>query len=297
MSELYLRHEYYFAAAQLATAMFGMGVRLQLRDFIAVFRLPGAFLLGMGAQLLLVPMLAVAIGRALDAPTGVAVGLILVASVPGGTMSNIITYFARANIALSIALTAATTLLCLVTTPLILRLLTAEALPPDFSMPTAAIAFDIGVCLLLPLSLGMLLGAALPRWRDPLSTWPIRVSLLVILLMVIGASSAGRIDPASQGVVAIVAMLALAGLAQVSALLLGRLRGLPSADVAAIAIEVTVRNANLAVLIKASLFPVGASADPVADGVLYVALLYGGAAGPVALPLILGHRRYVRRGA
>jgi BASS family bile acid:Na+ symporter len=297
MSELYLRYEYYFAAVQLATAMFGMGVRLQVRDFIAVFRVPGAFLLGMGAQLVLVPLLAMSVGRLLDAPSGIAVGLILVAAVPGGTMSNVITFFAKGNIALSIALTAVTTLLCLVTTPLILRGLTGEALPGDFTMPMAAIAFDISVCLLLPLSLGMLAGTALPRWRDPLSTWAIRASLLVILLMVIGASSAGRIDPASQGVVAIVAMLLFAGLAQLSTLLLGRLRGLSSADVTAIAIEVTVRNTNLAVLIKASLFPVSAAADPVADGVLYVALLYGGAAGPVALPLIFGHRRYVHRAA
>lgn len=294
MSELYLHYEYYFAAAQLATAMFGMGVQLRGRDFVTVFRVPGAFLFGMAAQLVLVPLLALAVGKVLPIPTGIAVGLILVAAVPGGTMSNVITYFARGNIALSIALTSATTLACLVTTPLILRSLSAEALPPDFAMPGGAIAFDIAFCLLLPLSLGMLTGAALPRWRDPISTWSIRASLFVILLMVIGAAGAGRIDPASQGIAAVAAMLLFAALAQGAALVLGRLRSLPSPDTTAIAIELTVRNTNLAVLIKASLFPVTAAADPLADGVLYVALLYGGIAGPVALPLVFGHRRLAR---
>jgi BASS family bile acid:Na+ symporter len=290
--EFYVRHEYWFAAAQLALAMLGMGATTHVRDFVTVFRQPKAFLVGAFVQLLGAPVVALLVGALLDPPLGLALGLILVAAVPGGTVSNVFTYLAKGNVPLSIALTAVTTLGCLVFTPLILRTLMAGHLPPDFRMPAATIAFDITFVLLLPLAAGVVIGTTMPRHRGPFSNWCIRASLVCIALIVIGSAGAGRLDAAAFGWTGplVVVLFALA-IQQVSNLVVLAAR-LPRPDLVAIGIEVTVRNTNLALLIKASLFPavVGVE-DPVADGVLFVVLLYGAIALPVSAPLFLIGRR------
>ncbi len=292
MFDFYLRNEFVFAALQLGFAMLGMGAKLSLRDFLEVFREPRSFLIGMGLQLGTVPLLALAVGRLLDLSPGVSTGLILVAAVPGGTISNVVTYVAHGNIALSIALTAVTTTICLVTTPLILQLFATHSLPADFSMPTGQIVFDIGLCLLLPLALGMLIYAKLPSYRDMISTASIRVSIFVIFLMIVGAAGAGRVDPMQQGISAIVGLVALALSTQVLALAVTSAARMPRTDIAAVAIEITVRNTNLALMLKASLFPaIPGVPDPFADGVLYIALMYGGIALPLVAPLVTLHRR------
>lgn len=292
MFDLYLSYEYYFAAAQLALAMLGMGATLRPADFADVFREGRSLLLGFAIQLVLVPVIAYLVALTLPVEPGIAVGLALVAAVPGGTMSNVITYLAWGNTALSISLTSAATLGCLVTTPIVLRALAASHLPVDFEMPAAQVAFDIGVCLLVPLAAGMVVGARLPQIRKRFSNTCIVGSLIVILLMIIGSTGAGRIDPMAYGWVGPVAILGFAFLAQGAAIGLSRLARLSGPDRLAIGIEVTIRNTNLALLIKASLFPVTAGvADPVADGAFFVALLYGGFALPVAIPACVSNRR------
>ena len=83
---------------------------------------------------------------------GIAVGLILVAAMPGGALSKFFAYFGRGNMALSISLTGVTTLLTLVTVPLMLQLLATRYISADdFTMPVADIMFDVAMCLLLPL--------------------------------------------------------------------------------------------------------------------------------------------------
>ena len=113
MFERLLAYEYYFASVQLALAMAGMGATLHIRDFAEVLRAPRAFALGYVCVLVGSPFLALGVVHALGLDGGIAIGLILIAAVPGGTLSNLLTYFARANVALSIALTAAATLTCL----------------------------------------------------------------------------------------------------------------------------------------------------------------------------------------
>ena len=138
-----IRHEWWFAATQLALAMFGMGATLRLDDFVAVFREPKAFIVGFVIQVVGIPLVALATNAVLQPSPGIAFGLILVAAMPGGAMSNAVTYFARSNVPLSIALTAVVTLSCMLTTPIVLRLLASEFVPLDFSMPVGAIALDI----------------------------------------------------------------------------------------------------------------------------------------------------------
>jgi BASS family bile acid:Na+ symporter len=246
----------------------------------------------MTVQLAGAPLVALLVNAFLDPPLGLALGLILVAAVPGGTISNVLTYMARGNVPLSISLTAVTTLGCLVVTPTLLRLLMAGHLAADFRMPAGDIAFDIAFVLLLPLAAGMIVGTTLPGFRGRFSTWCIRASLAVIGLIIIGSAGAGRIDAGAFGWMGPLVIVLFAFTIQQVSNVAVLACGLKSRDLVAIGIEVTVRNTNLALLIKASLFPaVVGVADPIADGVLFVVLLYGGVALLVATPLYVIGRR------
>jgi BASS family bile acid:Na+ symporter len=156
VAEFYVQHEYWFAAVQLILAMLGMGATLTGKDFRDVVSEPLAVSAGTAIQLVAVPLTAFLFLKFLGVHDGVAVGIALIAAIPGGTVSNIFTFIARGNTALSISITAITTLACLVTTPLILSLLISDYLPQDFTMPKGQIISEIALTLLLPLFIGML---------------------------------------------------------------------------------------------------------------------------------------------
>lgn len=292
MFDFYIAHEYWFAAVQLALAMLGMGATLAISDFAKVATDPRGFSIGIVLQLMLVPLIAWGLITVSNAPPGLAVGLAICAAIPGGSVSNIFTFFARGHIALSIALTSVATLACLVTTPLILDLLIAHHLPDGFSMPAGRIALEIGLCLLLPLVVGMFYLRLFPRSAPVLSRWCIRGSLFIIGLIVVGALGAGRLDLESFGGQNVVWVVAFILILTTVSFVLPRLLGASGADVAAINIEVTVRNTNLGLLIKASLFPAAVGvADPIGDNTLFAILLYGALMLLVSTLMIPAHRR------
>lgn len=277
MFDFYVQHEYWFAAAQLILAMLGMGATLAPADFGRVAADPRGFTVGMLLQVLAVPLIAYLFILMIGGSPGLAVGLAICASIPGGTVSNIFTYFARGHVALSISLTAFATLACLITTPIVLGLLITQYLPADFEMPAARIATEIGWCLLLPLGLGMGVLRLMPKFAPHFSKWCIRGSLFVILLIVIGALGAGRLDFEAFGLVNIGWVALFISLLATLSYWLPRLLGNSISDMIAIHIEITVRNTNLGLLIKASLFPAAVGvADPVGDHALFTILLYGG---------------------
>ena len=296
MFDLYIQYEYWFAAAQLGLAMLGMGATLRVRDFTAIARDPRGVIIGMALQLIAVPALAALFLTVFELDPGVAIGLALCAAIPGGTMSNVFTFLGRGHVALSIGLTGVTTIACLLTTPIILRLLIAQHMPDDFVMPAAQIAREIALILLLPLVLGMLCLRLMPAIAPTLSRTCIRGSVFIILLILIGATGSGRVDLVRFGsynlMIVLLFMLLLASMS----LLLPRLLKVNRPDTTAINIEVTVRNGNLGLLIKASLFPalVGV-ADPIGDNVLFTVLVYGGAALLVGVGQIYLHRYLNRR--
>jgi BASS family bile acid:Na+ symporter len=290
--EQLLAYEYYFASVQLALAMAGMGATLHLRDFAEVFRAPRSFALGYVCVLVGSPFLAFGIVHALGLEGGIAIGLILIAAVPGGTMSNLLTFFARANVALSIALTAAATLTCLVSTPFVLNVFGANELPGVVTMPVGKIAVDIFVVLLIPLALGMAAGAHFEDKREAISKWCIRGSIGAILILVIVSSGSGRIAPTDQGMLPLIAMAVLSAGLFAMAMIAGRLFLLPRSDLVTVSIETCFRNTNLALLIKASVFPaIPGVEDLFADQVLYIALLYGTFGLLFAFPAMLINRR------
>ena len=292
MGELYVNYEYWFAAVQLVLAMLGMGATLTGKDFRDVVLEPLAVTAGTLVQVVAVPFTAFVFLRLVGVPEGVAVGIALIAAIPGGTTSNIFTFLARGNSALSISITAITTLACLATTPIILALLVSKYLPAGFTMPTGDIVREIALTLLLPLALGMTYLYMYPRSAGTVSKWCIRASLLVILLIVIGSASAGRLDMEAFGLRNVGLVLAFAVLLAVMGYLVPWLLRLPRRDATAIEFEVIVRNVNLGLLLKAALFPAAAvSTAAIGDTVLFTLLLYGGLQLVVAAPMIFMQRR------
>ena len=292
MGEIYIEYEYWVAAFQLAFAMLGMGATLTVDDFKDVMREPRAVTSGTMIQLIMVPAIAFLFIHISGAAAGVAIGIALIAAIPGGTTSNIFTYFARGNIPLSISITGITTLACLISTPLILGLLITEYLPADFAMPTAQIVSDIALTLLLPLVIGMLILRHLRSHAAWISKWSIRASLIGILLIVVGSASAGRLDIDAFGGQNILLVCAFMTTLVLSGWVASKLLGFSRADSTAIEMEVIVRNVNLGVLIKASMFPaVAGGANALGDMVLFTVLIYGALQMLVAAGLIALRRR------
>ena len=293
MGNIYIQHEYWFSVFQLVTAMIGMGATLTPRDFRELLLEPKAVASGTLIQLLIVPLIAFAFISVFGLAGGVAVGFALIAAVPGGSTSNVFTHFAKGNIALSVAITAITTLACLFTTPLILELLIKSYMPADFVMPRFLIMKEIALTLLLPLSLGMIFLHYLPKYADAFSKWSVRISMVGLLMIVVGASLSGRLDLKAFGFdnVALIVVFILT-LAIISWFISWGILKLPLADATAVDMEIVVRNINLGLMLKALLFPaVLGKADTLGDMALLALLLYGGLQIFVAMALIGIRRR------
>mgnify|MGYP003334094289 CR=1 FL=1 len=136
----------------LGVIMFGMGMTLTPADFQRVARQPVAVLIGVGAQYLVMPLVAVAVARALQLPADLAAGLILVGCCPGGTASNVMTYLARGDVALSVSLTTVSTLAAVLATPWLMQVLGGQYVPVD----AAALMRSILLVVILPVLAGLL---------------------------------------------------------------------------------------------------------------------------------------------
>lgn len=292
MFEAYPQWERPLACFQLVAFMLGMGCNLSLGEFFAVVRRPRSFIVALIGQMLLLPFLAVLINYLAKPEPGIAVGLILVSAMPGGTLAKIFTYLGRGNIPLSITLSIVSTLLTLVTVPVILRLLAAEHLPSEFSMPITDVVMEVFLFLLLPLAAGLVIAHKWPRPRKAISRWCVRIGLVVVVVMVTGSLASGRISPASYGLVAPVAIILFCVIGMQLNMVPFYLFAWPRADRMAAGIEVTMRNMNLALLLYATHFSAN---DEIGPGVFFVILFYAGAAMAAGLPLALNHRRMSRK--
>ncbi len=292
MFDWYPAYEYDCARAQLVLFTLGMGLTLSPADFVEIARRPRSFVSGLIGQLFLVPLIAVAIIWIAGFQGGIAVGLILTAAMPGGALAKFFAYFGRGNMALSISLTGITTLLTLFTVPVMLKLLATQYIPGNIDMPIQDIIIDVALCLLLPAVVGLTLGRLWPKHHRLLSKICVRIGLVVVIVMVAGSFGSGRIRPGAYGVGVPVAIILFCVLGQQLNMLPFRVFKWPRQDRMAVGIEITMRNMNLALLIKAKLFP---EADDLGNGVLFVILFYAGTAMCVGLPLAFNHRRIARQ--
>lgn len=141
--------------------MLGMGASLTFKDFRIAFRKPQGLLIGLLCQYAIMPFLGYAMSLALGLPPALAIGLILMGCMPGGTTSNIFTYFSKGVLALSIMMTICSTLVAVVMVPLLLQIYSSLAgLPSEYTVPAGNVA-QVLVVLIVP----TLIGIALRKWN------------------------------------------------------------------------------------------------------------------------------------
>ena len=191
----------------LAVVMLGMGLTLDVADFRALSRLPGAVALGFAAQYTIMPLLGWGLGRALGLPDALAVGLILVACCPGGTASNVVAFLARANVALSVLMTTCSTLAAVAMTPLLTRALAGAYVPVD----AGGIFLTTVQVVLAPVLLGLFLHHRAPKFTA--LVLPAGPLLSVLLISLIVGSILGQSAPIilEHGAVLLAAVILLHG--------------------------------------------------------------------------------------
>lgn len=177
----------------LGIIMLGMGLTLGVEDFKGAFRMPGAVAVGFVGQYCIMPFMGWAVATGLELPTPMAVGVILVSCCPGGTASNIVTYLAKANVALSVLMTAASTMAAVVMTPLLTKHLAGKLVPVD---ATEMILSTLQV-VLAPVMLGVALNTHAKRAVAKVAPWMPLVSSLTVALIcasIIGQSRRAILD-------------------------------------------------------------------------------------------------------
>jgi BASS family bile acid:Na+ symporter len=286
------RYEFALSTLIVVTTMTGMGTTLRVLDFVRVIRWPTAVLMVLVTQLVLVPSSALVLSYLLALPEGVALGLLVVAALPGGAYSNLLTHVGRGNGALSITATAIATLACPVTVVIVLRTFGSWQVGADLAIPIGPILVDVLVWMLCPLFLGMFVRHRMQYLGDRIGRICIRASLVLLAAYVVGALTSGRLALPLLGWRSPLAVILMALAAMWLGYLAGALLRLPAADLFTVAIEVLVRNVQLGLLLKATLLP---AADPgessLADGVLFVLLVYGGFSLVLGLSEVFAHRR------
>ena len=178
----------------LGIIMLGMGMTLTADDFIRVWKEPKVIGLGVCSQFLIMPAWGALVAYLMGLPPQMAVGLILVASCPGGTASNVVVFLARGKVALSVSMTLASTIAAVWMTPLLTSWYAGHYLPVD---PWALFRGILWV-VLLPLAVGVVWNRFFPRSAHRASAYSPLVSVLFILLIV-GFVLAARTDSGKLG--------------------------------------------------------------------------------------------------
>jgi len=266
--------------------MFGMGCTLGVGDFARVLKKPDGLLLGLALQLVMMPLVAVGFASLLGLEKGWAVGLMLVAALPGGALSNLLTFVGRGHVPLCIALTTASTLGAIVTVPVMLSLMARAFLPADFSFPIERAVREMFLYLLLPLAAGMLLRRLQRGRADAVAPWAIRASLIVVAIIALGALGSGRIRIEEYGWRPPLVIVAYGLSSVVLVPQLCRLLRRYDDETVALTVQTALRNIGIGLLLVRFFFP-GEAAQA---HILYTCLFYAGMQLCLALPIILRHR-------
>ena len=229
--------------------MFGMGTAMSLSDFASVAKMPKAVLVGLICQFTIMPLIGLSIAWTFGFPPEIAAGVVLIGSVSGGVASNVMAYIARANLALSITMTAVSTLVAPLMTPLLMKVLAGQFVPVDF----VAMMISVAKIVLLPIALGLLFNKLLAgraKWLD--QAMPIlSMAAIAVVLVIIVAD--GRDALLVIGPLLFLAAILHNAIGYVLGYWGGRLLGLDEQACRTISLEVGMQNGGLATGIAASM--------------------------------------------
>ncbi|MEO7048868.1 MAG: bile acid:sodium symporter family protein, partial [Ferruginibacter sp.] len=222
--------------------MFGMGTSMSVKDFATVIKTPKGVIVGVGAQFIIMPLLGFALASTTGFSPEIAAGVILIGCSPSGLASNVMSYLAKANLALSITITSITTLLAPFITPALMKLLAGTLVEIDVSK----MMWDIIKMIIIPIGAGLIFNRLLSgrsKWLDKAMPF---VSMFGIAFIIVIIVAAGRDNLLKIGPILIAIVLVHNICGYLLGYWSGRLFKLSERDCRTLAIEVGMQNAGLA---------------------------------------------------
>ncbi len=253
--------------------MMGMGMTLSLQDFARLIKAPCSALCILFAQLVVLPIIGFFVALVLSLPAALAIGLILLSACPGGTVSNLFSHLARANVALSITLTAAAGVLTIFTIPLWVNLSIIIFGEPqhEWHFPILRTITGLFAFVLLPIIIGMVVRHHFPDFANRADVWVSRASLVFLALLTVGLISR-EYEKFIEYVIQIgIAVILLNGLAVLSGWCMASLAKLNHADTSTSIIEVGIQNSAMAMVIASAVLQNDEAAIPAS---VYTAVMY-----------------------
>jgi BASS family bile acid:Na+ symporter len=263
-----------FLPLALAVIMLGMGLTLTLDDFRRITVAPKPVVIGLVNQLLLLPIVAYILILVFDLQTELAVGFMILAACPGGSTSNLITHLAKGDTALSITLTAISSLVAVVSIPFIVNFAIIQFMPNGSAMQLNVFGTVIAVVVItiIPVSIGMLIHKLAPAFSQRMER-PVRILSAVFLALIILAAILKEREHILEffqqaGPVALLLNLLTLGIGFYTS----RLFRLPQDQSRTIAIESGIQNGTLGITIAATLIGNSAMTIP---SVIYSLIMFG----------------------
>ena len=173
----------------LALIMLGLGLELTINDFKRVLLKPKDFLVGFFCQIVLLPIIAFGLIKFLNTPIEIAIGVMIIAAAPGGATSNILTSFAKGDVALSISLTAVISILSVITIPIVLSL-SASIL--GYNYMSGISLFDIAIKMFLIVTVPVIVGILCSNFLNSFQKINKNISTVLFFLVLLGAILAER---------------------------------------------------------------------------------------------------------
>ena len=255
-----------FLPIALAFIMFALGLGLTGTDFLRVIKQPKDFFVGAISQIILLPVIAFVLVKIWPISPELAIGVMIIAAAPGGVTSNILTSFARGDVALSISLTAIISLLSVITVPFIivtsLGLLGSEHVSQNISLTSMAISMFLIVTV--PVIIGMIFRRFASNAAIKFASIAKKISIVLFIIVLLGAILAEKDNIVSYFADAGLITLVLNVVMMIVAFYVAKLFGTGNAQKKCIAIECGLQNGTLAIFVGTTLFGGGAFVIPAA---------------------------------
>ncbi len=232
-----------FVPYLLGIVMLGMGMTIDPKDFKIVLQSPKPVIIGVILQFTIMPTLAFLIAKGFQLPPEIAIGVILVGCCPGGTSSNVMSYLAKANVALSVAITSVSTLIAPFVTPALIYIFAHEWLKVSF----ASMLWSVVQVVLIPIIIGFVFQKAARRFAQKTATALPLISVIAISLILAAVVAASKTQILKTGLLIFVVVILHNILGYTIGYVLAKVFRMDYKDKKAVAIEVGMQNSGLAV--------------------------------------------------
>ncbi len=274
-----------FALLPLALAyiMFTLGAGLKPSDFKVIVNYPKAFFIGLVNQVILVPLVALAVVLITTPPPAIAFGIMLISFCPGGVTSNMLSFYAKGNVALSIALTGVVSLLSVITLPILITL-AFDHFMQDQAGSISAVKIGVVMFLLtaLPVSLGMLARYKFKNFMERKSGILNGLASVFFVLIVLAAIASNWELLKSQAALIGLELVSIIVILFALSMLISRVLKLSWFDTKTVAIETSIQNSTTAITLAPIIMGTAAGLPAIAlPAALYGVLMY-----IIALPVI-----------